>query len=78
MDHPHRYDDMPRQLKWIMNFVNRLGFPILVCIWLAYQQFVDGKNNAKTLGEFKEVLIGLKTSIDQQNKILRRRTHSDD
>lgn len=70
-------EDMPRQVKWVMTFINRVGFPILVCIYLAYMQFVDGKEQRRTMGEFKEVVISLKASIDQQNRILRRKNVDD-
>lgn len=72
-----RIQDMPAPLRWVMIFIKQVGFPIVVCVWLAYQQFVEGKHNTKALMEFKEVIIALKTSIDQQNRILRRNAHHD-
>lgn len=71
MNH-ERTDDMPVYLKWIMTFINRVGFPIMVCIWLAYQQFVSGKETVKALHEFKEVMMSVKDTLEQQNRILRR------
>lgn len=75
--HHPRYDDMPKQLKWVMTFVNRLGFPILVCMWLAYQQFVEAKEQRKAMVEFREAIVSLTNSINLQNNLLRRR-HRDD
>ena len=68
-----RNDDMPQYMKWFMTFLNRVGFPILVCIWLAYQQFVAGRETIKALSDLKEVLTQVGNSIEQQNRILRRR-----
>jgi hypothetical protein len=70
MNH-ERLDDLPPYLKWIMTFINRVGFPVLVCIWLAYQQFVLGKETVKAISEFKEVMISVKDTLEQQNRILR-------
>jgi len=57
-----------------MTVVNRVGFPIVVCAWLAYQQFVSDREQLKMMVEFKEVLISLKTSLEQNNRMMRRRT----
>ena len=72
-----RMTDMPAPMRWFLIAFKNVGFPVIVCAYLAYMQFIDGKEQRKVIGEFKEVLTSLKTSIDQQNKILRRR-HSDD
>lgn len=76
----HRNEEgyIPNNVKWIMKFINNVGFPIAVCIWLSYQQYVQGKEIVKTLSDFKEVMISLKTSIDQQNRILRHHPKKDD
>ncbi len=72
-----RTDDLPQYLKWVMTFINRVGFPILVCIWLAYQQFVSGRETIRALQDFKEVMVQVKDSIDQQTKMIRRRGRDD-
>lgn len=68
---------IPTNVKWVMKFVNNIGFPIVVCIWLGYQQWTQGKEIVKTLDSFKEVMVSLKGSIDQQNHILRRKRGDD-
>lgn len=67
-----RYEDMPRYMKLFMTFIERVGFPILVSIWLAYQQFVSGKETVRAINDFKEVMIQVKTTLEQQNRILRK------
>lgn len=68
-----RATDIPPYLKWAMDFINRVGFPIVVCAWLAYQQFVSDKEMRKALQEFKEVMVSMKDTLEQQNRILRYR-----
>lgn len=72
MNHDQQEDGIPKNVKWVMKFVNNIGFPIIVCVWMAYQQFTQGKETIKALDSFKEVIASLKTSIDQQNRLLRR------
>lgn len=72
-----RSEDMPAYMRWAMTFINRIGFPIVVCGWLAYQQFVLGKETIKALQEVKEVLIQVKDGLQDQNKILRHRPKDD-
>lgn len=69
-----RQEDLPQYLKWVMTFINRVGFPIMVCMWLAYQQFVSGRETVKALQDFKEVMISVKETLEQQNKILRHKS----
>lgn len=77
MNH-ERSDDMPQYLKWAMTFINRIGFPIVVCAWLAYQQFVSGKETIKALEGFKDVMIQVKDTLEQQNRILRHHSLKDE
>ena len=67
-----RVDDMPQYLKWLMTFINRVGFPVLVCCWLAYQQFVTGRETIKTIQDFKEVLMQVKSSLDNNTETQKR------
>lgn len=69
-------DPITRKIKLYVDILNRVGFPIIVCVWLAYQQFVIGANTNKALSDFREVLMSLKTSIDTQNKIMRHKNRS--
>lgn len=64
---------IPNSVKVFMVVFNRLGFPVMVCIWLAYQQFISDKETIKALHEFKEVMVQVKDSLDAQTRVLRRR-----
>lgn len=70
MPHEERISDLPASLRWFLVAFKQVGFPVLVCAYLAYMQFVDGKDQRKSLGEFKDVMLSLKATIDQQNRIL--------
>lgn len=71
MDH-ERAEDLPRYIKWTMTFINRIGFPILVCIWLAYQQFISGKETLRALEEFKAVIGEVRVSLDNNTETQKR------
>lgn len=58
-----RLDRAPDWLLWVMTFINRIGFPIAVAIYLGYVQLnslpkiVEALNSVNaTLAEVKEVL----------------------
>lgn len=72
-----RQEDLPIYLKWAMTFINRVGFPIVVCAWMAYQQFVQQRETVESLHGLKEVLISVKDTLDQQNRILRHKSRDD-
>lgn len=67
-----RIDDMPIYLKWGLTVFNRVGFPVIVCAWLAYQQFISGKELTKAVQDFKEVMTQVRDTLEQQNRLLRR------
>jgi len=69
---------MPPSLRWIIIFIKQVGFPVMICCWLMYQQFVSGKETIKALQDFKEVMTQVKDTLEQQNRILRHRSIKDD
>lgn len=78
-DH-QRLDDMPGPLRWFLITYKQVGFPMLVCAFLAYMYFIEQAKSRQSVNEFKEmfmkqteVISSLKTSIDQQNKLLRHK-----
>ena len=71
------HGDIPNNMKVFMTIFNRVGFPVIVCMWLAYQQFVSGKETVSALQEFKDVLIQVKDTLEQQNRILRHHGKDD-
>lgn len=64
-------DDLPPYLKWTMTFINRVGFPILVCMWLAYQQFTGDKELLRELQDFKQSFNRLVESVERQNSVMK-------
>lgn len=67
-----RMDGAPSWLLWTMTFINRIGFPIAVAIYLGYMQLnampkiVDALNTmSATMGKVQE-------SIRDNSEILRR------
>lgn len=64
--------NVPAWLKWTMTFINRVGFPIVVCFWLAYQQFVISKETVATINNLKFVLEEIRIGMNQQNKYFRK------
>lgn len=73
-----RIADMPAPLRWFLVAFKQVGFPVMVCVWLAYNQFVSDKETVKALHEFKEVMVSVKDTLEQQNRILRRKSGSDE
>ncbi len=75
--HTREEDVVTRKVKLFIDIVQRVGFPIVVCIWLAYRDFTQGREMLRAVNEFKEVVLSLKVSIDQQTKVFRRRSRDD-
>lgn len=74
----HEQADIPNNVKVFLTVFNRVGFPVIVCGWLAYLQFVAGRETVKALTDFKDVMVKMNDTLSQQNRILRHRTGKDD
>lgn len=77
-DNSERISDMPSPLRWFLVAFKQVGFPVIVCIYLGYLHFIEGEKTRSAQGEFKEVMVSLKTSIDQQTKMLRHKRGFDE
>lgn len=73
----HEQLELPNSVKIFLTLFNRVGFPVIVCGWLAYQQFVAGKETLTAMQGFKEALIKVNDTLEQQNRILRHRGKDD-
>lgn len=73
MQHEERMADMPAGLRWFLIAFKTVGFPVIVCIYLGYMHFIEGEKTRNTQNEFKEVMVSLKASIDQQTRILKHK-----
>lgn len=78
MPEHHRDSDLPREGKWLKSMIGDLGFSVVVCVWLLYQNWALsksntslGENSIRAVGEVKEAVTSLTTSVDQLNKNLR-------
>lgn len=87
MSHEDRRDSdsyISSNFKIIRKAVNEIGFPILVCIWMGYQQYMDKKESSserkertQVMNEFRDAIRSLDTSVKQQTRILRHK-YTDD
>ena len=77
--HGQRVEDDPwvRKAKLFMDMINRVGFPILVCIWLAYERYTQGNKIIEAMDTFKGAVVSLTNAVNQQTKIYKHR-HDDD
>lgn len=49
--------DVPKWLKWLMTFIDRVGFPILVCIFLGWFLLFKMEDYEKRNAEAKQVIV---------------------
>lgn len=68
----HRDDDLPPYLKWTMNFINRIGFPIVAFGVMSYMCFISIKEQTTAINQLKEVFISMKGSIDKNTEAVER------
>lgn len=61
-----------------MTFINRIGFPIAVCIYFAWLQATQGKRTIEALNNVTEVIGTLNRNIEAQTKMLRHRGNRDE
>ena len=59
-----RYDDIPRWLTWGMTFVNRVGFPIAVAVYLGYMQI-------SAIPRLIEALSKVEQAVHDNTEVLR-------
>lgn len=73
MNEHHRYEDeitksdMPKQLRWVMIFVDRVGFPVVAFILMCYICFVTLGKNTDVLTQNTQVLVALSSKIDRMD-----------
>jgi hypothetical protein len=73
-----RLSDMPGPLRWFLIFFKQVGFPTMVCCFLAYMLFIEGPKNRKNMDDFRDVISTLNRNIEIQTKILRHRNGNDE
>jgi len=56
-------DYIPEKLRGWASFINRVGFPVVAFLILAYFHFVQGEHSIKVLGELKDVMTAVKDQL---------------
>lgn len=68
--HMREEDPWSRRSRILSDLIKTLGFPIIVCIYFAFQQYTQGRETIAAINSFKDVVLSLRVSIDQQTQIL--------
>lgn len=72
-----RLSDMPGPLRWFLVAFKQVGFPVMVTCFLAYMLFVENVKSRAAMNDFKDVMMSVKTSIDYQTKLFKRKNSDD-
>jgi len=64
-------ENAPDWLKWTMDFINRIGFPIAVCIYLGYQSLTVRPQIVDVLNKFTLTMESMDHSIKENTNALR-------
>lgn len=67
-----KMSEAPDWVKWGLTVFNRAGFPAIAFGVVAYLCFSTLDKQTKVIGEFKEVLLQMRNSIDQMNDTNKR------
>lgn len=65
------FRDAPNWLIWTMAFINRVGFPILVCLYLGYVQVTGMPKIVQAINEIRVTMEEVKKSIDENTRVLK-------
>lgn len=60
-----KFDSAPQWLMWLMTFINRIGFPIAVCIYLGYMQL-------NMMPKMVQALNNVEAAVRENTEVLRR------
>jgi hypothetical protein len=55
--------EMPELMKWAANFIQRVGFPICMCLVLSYLMFVVLDRNTKAVNDLRFAIVMLTERI---------------
>lgn len=64
--------DAPDWVRWIMGFIERIGFPIAVTVYLAYMQFNILNKVSDALGTFNNTMVQMRTAIEENTKAINK------
>lgn len=69
------FENAPTWLTWAMTFINRIGFPIAVCIYLGYVQINAMPKVVDALNAVNSTLGELKNALKENDDVFRRLNH---
>ena len=59
-----KFGDIPSWMRFLMIFIDRVGFPILAFLLMSYMSFVSIARVTDALLKNTELLVSLKASVD--------------
>ena len=74
----HRRDEdrsIPSWLYWLMTFINRLGFPIVVCVYLFYTQNSTMKELKTSMEMIATTIQNMATAVDKNTTAINDLKH---
>lgn len=61
----------PSWLIWTMTFINRIGFPIAVAIYLGYMQINANPKLVRALNEMRETMEKVEMAVHDNTEVLK-------
>ena len=58
------HENMPEMLKWAANFIQRVGFPIVMCCVLSYVLIISLDRSTKAITELRIAISTLTERIE--------------
>lgn len=65
-------ENAPDWLKWMMDFINRIGFPIMVAIYLGWLQINSIPRMINALEQMSQTMNQVQASIEENTEAVRR------
>lgn len=71
IDRRSGFREAPPWLLWLMTFINRVGFPIAVCIYLGWVQIKAMPKLVEAVNQVNSTMIKVEQSINSNTEVLR-------
>lgn len=63
-EHERNDEFMPSWMRWSADFIQRIGFPIFMCLVLMYFFFIKMEQNTKAITDLRETMMSVKVAIE--------------